>query len=160
MDYDDDVGGGFSLDLPLPQLPVAPPLRPAFAPPPLPVPAAPMYVAPTSAAAPPVYTPALGAAPPLENGHTLGFALLATGLGGAFGAVYGGLMGGIAGGMFGGSLVNGFRAYREFVKGTPEGDTEATVSLTYSVIGAGIASYFLYKGRAKPNVTEHGEEDV
>jgi hypothetical protein len=89
---------------------------------------------------------------PVEDGHTLGLAILLTGIGSALGVVYGGVFGGIGGGLVGGSIVNGIRAWRNVKKGTSDGDREAIVSGTYAVLGAGAAVYLLYKGHeVNPN---------
>jgi hypothetical protein len=90
----------------------------------------------------------------LENGHTLGLAVLLSGIGSAAGLVYGGLFGGIAGGLAGGSAVNLLRAYRHVVKGTPEDDREATISATYGVLGLGASLFLFYKARSSPRPNE------
>jgi hypothetical protein len=89
--------------------------------------------------------PAPPPATPLENGHTLGLAILASGVGGAVGAKYGGLFGGAAGVLYGGALTNLIRAARSVVRGTPEADKEAAISATWAVISAGIATYIWVK---------------
>jgi hypothetical protein len=80
-----------------------------------------------------------------ENGHTLGLALLLVGVGSAIGVRYGGVFGGVAGAVYGGSTVNAIRAGRAVVQGTPEADKEAMVSATYAVIGAGFATWLVWK---------------
>jgi hypothetical protein len=93
------------------------------------------------------YGPAMGADPPvpLENGHTLGLALLLSGVGSLVGLHYGGLYGGAAGVLYGGATVNAVRAGRNLLAGTPEADHEAAVSGTYAVLCAGLASWILWR---------------
>lgn len=123
---------------------------------------APPQTAPTAPMMMPMLQPMQHfAGPPLEDGHTLGLALLLTGVGSALGVAYAGIFGGIAGGLAGGSVVNAVRAYRCMVKGTQDDDREAIISGTYSVIGAAAAGYLLYKGRsmAKPNGVAKENDD-
>jgi hypothetical protein len=82
---------------------------------------------------------------PVENGHTLGLALLMSGVGSLVGLHYAGLYGGAAGVLYGGATVNAVRAGRNLLAGTPEADHEAAVSGTYAVLCAGLASWILWK---------------
>jgi hypothetical protein len=109
----------------------------------LPLPPPPPGLAPSSPEAAPVN--GFGANLVPENGHTLGLALLLVGVGSAIGVKYGGVFGGVAGAVYGGSTVNGIRAARAVVQGTPEADKEAMVSATYAVIGAGFATWLVWK---------------
>ena len=88
---------------------------------------------------------------PLENGHTLGLALLLVSAGTAVGLSYGGMFGGVAGGLYGGSVINAIRAARCVTHGTAQSDHEALVSGTYAVACAGLATYLLYRTRTKQN---------
>jgi hypothetical protein len=108
----------------------------------LPLPPAPPGIAPEPGTAP---VHGLGANLVPENGHTLGLALLLVGVGSAIGVKYGGVFGGVAGAVYGGSTVNAIRAGRAVVQGTPEADKEAMVSATYAVIGAGFATWLVWK---------------
>jgi len=98
-----------------------------------------------AAPAPPVATPPV----PEENGHTLGLAILLTGIGGAIGGKYAGLFGGAAGALYGGAAMNAIRAGRNIVRGTPEADKEAMVSATWAIISAGVATYIWVKAEGK-----------
>lgn len=93
------------------------------------------------------YGPAMGddRPVPVENGHTLGLALLMSGVGSLVGLHYGGLYGGAAGVLYGGATVNAVRAGRNLLAGTPEADHEAAVSGTYAVLCAGLASWILWR---------------
>lgn len=77
--------------------------------------------------------------------QSLGLTLLAVGLGAAVGVVYGGAMGGVAGGLYGGAIVNGARAINRAMNGDQTDDKEALISGTCSVVGAGIATYLVYR---------------
>lgn len=102
-----------------------------------------------------VYVPAMGPRPGRQKAFGLdsqsesslaGAAILVVGLGGALGASKWGLRGGAAGSLAGGSLVNAYRAS----KASSAGDTkEALVSLTYAVVGAGVAAWLVLSNKKK-----------
>ena len=80
-----------------------------------------------------------------ERAHMLGFGLIASSLGAVAGLRIGGVYGGVAGTLFAGSAVNLYRAAMHASRGTPEGNREAIVSGTYSLIAAGLGGYISYK---------------
>jgi hypothetical protein len=115
-------------------------------PPPPPPRFPPFPVAPGALSGP---LPSLGE-PPARTSTMLGVALLAVGVGGVVGAKVGGLFGGLAGVLYGGASVNAIRAMRSLVDGSSESDQEAAVSGTFAVLGAGVATYVLYRTRKSP----------
>jgi len=87
--------------------------------------------------------------PPSRASAALGLSLLLVGTGAAIGAKYRGMFGGIAGGLYAGAMVNAIRAVRSLTDGQAESDKEAAISGTYSLLGAGVATYVLYQTREK-----------
>lgn len=94
--------------------------------------------------------------PPQRTSAALGLSLLLVGVGAALGAKYRGMFGGIAGGLYGGALINGIRAVRSLTDGAPSSDTEAAISGTYALLGAGVATYVLYQTRASADDKKKG----
>ena len=62
------------------------------------------------------------------------------------GTRFGGLYGAIAGSLFGGAGLNAMRAIKHAMAGTPEGDREALVSGTYTVVAASLGGYLTWQG--------------
>lgn len=114
-----------------------------------PFPALPNYARPSRA----MPRRAIGDADTANDGHTLGLALLLTGIGAAIGTSHFGLYGGAGGGLAGGSVANMIRAYKYSRLGTDEGSKEAGISLTYSVIGLAVAGYLFYQGHQKKSAS-------
>ena len=134
---------------PLARQPVAQPVMQAR-------PAPPPLAAPLMAPTPAYYGAASGfGAPeaPTEGAHMLGLSLLLVGIGAAIGVGYGGLFGGVAGSMYGGATVNAIRATRHVMRGGAGDDREAAVSGTYAVLGAGVASYLVWRLHASAKAT-------
>lgn len=73
----------------------------------------------------------------------LGAAFVIVGVGSAVGASRGGLFGSLAGGLYGGAVVNTVRAVRVMKSDSKE----AVLSGTFAIVGAGIATYLLWKSR-------------
>lgn len=73
----------------------------------------------------------------------LGAAFVLVGVGAALGATKGGLFGSIAGALYGGATVNAVRAARV----AKTDSKEAMVSGTFAIVGAGVATYLLWKER-------------
>ena len=94
--------------------------------------------------------------PPTRTSAALGLSLLLVGVGAAVGAKYRGMFGGIAGGLYGGALINGIRAVRSLTDGAPASDSEAAISGTYALLGAGVATYVLYQTRAPADDKKKG----
>lgn len=106
----------------------------------------PQAVAPMATARPVVAAPAAELNPDVtERAHMLGFGLIASSLGAVAGLRIGGVYGGVAGTLFAGSAVNMYRAALHAARRTPEGDREAIVSGTYSLIAAGLGGYISFK---------------
>lgn len=80
-----------------------------------------------------------------ERAHMLGFGLIASSLGAVAGLRIGGAYGGVAGTLFAGSAVNMYRAALHAARRTPEGDREAIISGTYSLLAAGLGAYVSFK---------------
>lgn len=83
-----------------------------------------------------------------EESHFLGISILSLAIGGTLGAYYAPssqLWGSLAGSLVGGAAVNGLRAYSRATDGTPEGKKEATVSVFYAVMSAGLGAFIWYK---------------
>ncbi len=104
-------------------------------------------------------------APPSENSHSLGLALLLVSVGTGVGLKFGGTMGGVAGGLFGGVAVNALRAARCVTKGTAESDKEAVRSGTWALLGAALAGWLVYNEQKKAklahrNADEDGSSEV
>jgi hypothetical protein len=79
------------------------------------------------------------------SGHVLGVVTLSVGIGAAAGVYYGGPFGAVAGSLFGGALANAYKAVSAYKSGSPEGDAEAKVSATYSIIAAALGGWVAYK---------------
>jgi hypothetical protein len=77
----------------------------------------------------------------LSPSLTLGMSLVIVGLGSAIGAARGGIFTAIAGGLYGGAAVNAYRA----AVIAKEDRQEATVSATFAILGAGVATYLVWK---------------
>ena len=83
----------------------------------------------------------------------LGPAVVAVGVGAAVGGAKAGLFGGIAGGLYGGSAVNAYRAFRS----AKFDRAEAVIAGTFAIVGAGVATWLLWKKAHKPSAPK-GEE--
>lgn len=113
---------------------------------PMPQAAASQAVVPIATARPVVSAPASELNPDVtERAHMLGFGLIASSLGAVAGLRIGGVYGGVAGTLFAGSAVNMYRAALHASRRTPDGDREAIISGTYSLIAAGLGGYISYK---------------
>ena len=77
----------------------------------------------------------------LSPSLTLGMSLVIVGLGSAIGAARGGIFTAIAGGLYGGAAVNAYRA----AVIAKEDRQEATVSATFAILGAGVATHLVWK---------------
>lgn len=73
----------------------------------------------------------------------LGAAFVLVGAGAAIGAAKAGLFGSIAGGLYGGAAVNAIRATRT----AKVNRQEAVISGTFAIVGAGVATYLLWKSQ-------------
>jgi hypothetical protein len=99
-------------------------------------------------------------ATPPETSHSLGLTLLLVAVGGGVGLKLGGGMGGVAGTLYGGALANAIRAARCVTHGTGDGDKEALRSSTWALVGAGIASYLVYReSQKKKPARRNADED-
>lgn len=154
----------------MPQLPSAMPMVQQSAPQAVPMQmppgaplAAPTMQAPAAAAAAPVKRPRQYDPDNAERGNMLGFNTVATSLGIVLGLRFGGIYGGVAGSLFAGSASNGYRAILHAMRKTPEGNREALISGTWSVVAAGLAGFIVYKTkdwRKKGKVGEDVEEET
>jgi hypothetical protein len=102
----------------------------------------------------PEHTQAIGSWREHEQAHMLGISTVIVATSTVIGTRFGGLYGAVAGSLFGGSALNALRAIKFAMEGTPEGDKEALVSGTYTVVAASLGGYLTYMGykarRAKP----------
>jgi len=88
--------------------------------------------------------PGVSSAP--TGSHMLGFALVAVVAGAGAGWKWGGgPWGALAGALYGGAAVNVVAAGRDALRGDPASDSEAVARGTFAVVGAGAATYILYK---------------
>ena len=105
----------------------------------------------------------LGAPVEIPTAHMLGASVILPAAGAVIGMKYGGMYGGLGGSILAGSLVNAYRALKNYSQGTDEGDKEALISGTYAVLGFAGSGYLLYKGvtgGGKVQVTQtSGDED-
>ncbi len=81
-----------------------------------------------------------------EEGHMLGISTVTVATAAVIGLRFGGTYGGIAGSLFGGAAINALRAIRHSMQGTPDGDREAMVSGTYTVVAAALGGYLTWQG--------------
>jgi hypothetical protein len=81
-----------------------------------------------------------------EQAHMLGVSTVVVATATIIGTRFGGLYGAVAGSLFGGAGLNALRAIRHAMNGTPEGDKEALVSGTYTVVAAGMGGYLTWMG--------------
>lgn len=103
------------------------------------------YQAATSSPARPKHTQAIGAWRQ-EEAHMLGLSTVTVATATVIGTRFGGLYGAIAGSLFGGAGINAMRAIKHAMVGTPEGDREALVSGTYTVVAASLGGYLTWQG--------------
>lgn len=94
-------------------------------------------------------------APDPADRALLGATFVVVGVGSAIGATKGGLFGSIAGGLYGGAAMNAVRAARV----AKTDSKEAIVSGTFAILGAGIATYLLWKDRERKSPKASKEQD-
>ncbi len=101
----------------------------------------------------PMHAQAVGQVPYMagqhEQAHTLGLSVLALAVGLTVGAKQGGLPGAFAGSLFAGAAVNAFRAFSHYKQGTPAGDKEGRISVTYGALALGSGGALWWKYVAK-----------
>jgi hypothetical protein len=94
----------------------------------------------------PRHTQAIGNWQEHEQAHMLGVSTVVVATSTIIGTRFGGLYGAVAGSLFGGAGLNAMRAIRYAMEGTTEGDREALVSGTYTVVAAGLGGYLTWMG--------------
>ena len=95
------------------------------------------------------FSGALGAEPD-RGSALLGPAFLAVGAGAMVGGAKAGFFGAAAGALYGGSAINAVRAFRA----AKTDRTEAVVSGTFAIVGAGVATWLLWKRSSKASVAK------
>ncbi len=91
----------------------------------------------------------VGATDISTGSNMLGLSLVAIAAGGATGGYFGGMWGALAGILYGGAAVNTLVAGQSVLRGDAASDSEAMKRGTFAVVGAGLATFVLYKTQTK-----------